>query len=104
LDEGDKSAVAQVVANLRSFAHDLNNSLAVLMGFAQLLILDANCQGNIRNDVEKLYSELKRVIQVVEKFHAYALSLYGLPKRDQVSGATLQQAPESKTCNLRYES
>ncbi len=84
LNECEKSAVVEVAANLRAFAHDLNNPLAVLMGFTQLLILNANCQGKIRNDVEKLYSELKRVIQVVERLHGYALSLYEKPQASQM--------------------
>jgi nitrogen-specific signal transduction histidine kinase len=66
----------EVAANLRAFSHELNNPLAVIMGFTQLLVLNPNCQGNTRKDIEKIYSELKRVIQVVEKLHEYALSLY----------------------------
>jgi PAS domain S-box-containing protein len=76
LDESDKSAVADIAATLRAFAHDLNNPLAVIMGFTQLLILNTGCQGKIRADIEKLYSELKRVNQVVERLHDYAISLY----------------------------
>ncbi len=91
-DEGDSSAVAEVAVNLRAFAHDLNNPLAVMMGLAQLLILNANCQGKIRGDVEKLYSELKRIIQVVERLHAYALSLYGKPQAAQTPAIPAQRA------------
>jgi nitrogen-specific signal transduction histidine kinase len=87
LDECERSAVAQIGANLRGFAHDLNNPLAVIMGFAQLLILNADCQGEIRSDIEKVYSELKRVTQVVERLHRYALSLHTKPQQDQTSRA-----------------
>jgi PAS domain S-box-containing protein len=80
LDESERSAVAEVSTTLRKFAHDLNNPLAVMMGFAQLLILNQNCQGNVRKDMEKLYSELKRVIQAVEGLHEYAISLNGKPQ------------------------
>jgi PAS domain S-box-containing protein len=86
LNEYESSAVGEIAANLRSFAHDLNNPLAVIMGFTQLLILNAGCQGKVRTDIEKLYSELKRVIQVVERLHGYAISLYEKPQ--------LEQAPE----------
>ncbi len=75
LDNCEDSGLAEVARNLRRFAHDLNNPLAVIMGFTQLLILNANCQGEIKNDIEKLYSELRRVIQVVERLHKYAISL-----------------------------
>jgi PAS domain S-box-containing protein len=87
LDESESSAVAEVATTLRTFAHDLNNPLAVMMGFAQLLILNQNCQGNVRKDMEKLYSELKRVIQVVESLHEYALSLSEKPNVNQKSNA-----------------
>jgi signal transduction histidine kinase len=68
--------MADIAIDLRAFAHDLNNPLAVTMGFTQLLILNANCQGNIRADIEKLYIELQRVGNVVEQLHQYAISLY----------------------------
>jgi PAS domain S-box-containing protein len=89
LDERENSAVAEISTALRTFAHDLNNPLAVMMGFAQLLILNQNCQGNIRKDIEKLYSELKRVIQVVEKLHEYALSLGEKTHANQESNAAV---------------
>jgi PAS domain S-box-containing protein len=82
LDKCDNSVVAEVAGNLRTFAHDLNNPLAVMMGFTQLLILNTNCQGKVRSDIDKLYSELKRVIQVVEKLHGYAVSLYDRLRQD----------------------
>jgi PAS domain S-box-containing protein len=87
LEESDKSAVSDIASNLRAYAHDLNNPLAVIMGFTQLLILNTGCQGKIRTDIEKLYSELKRVSQVVEKLHGYAISLY-----DQSSPAHEEEA------------
>ena len=65
----DDSAVSEVASRLRAFAHDLNNPLAVVMGFTQLLVINSNCQGTMRTDVEKLYSELKRVVQIVEQLH-----------------------------------
>jgi PAS domain S-box-containing protein len=76
LSEADRSAVADIATNLRAFTHDLNNPLAVIMGFTQLLILNTGCPGKIRTDIEKLYSELQRLHQVVERLHDYAISLY----------------------------
>src|SRR5512145_1065556 len=55
LSESDRSAVADIAANLRAYAHDLNNLLAVIMGFTQLLILNTSFQVKIRADIEKLY-------------------------------------------------
>jgi PAS domain S-box-containing protein len=89
LDESENSAVAEIATTLRAFAHEMNNPLAVMMGFSQLIVLNQSCQGNIRNDMEKLYSELKRVIQVVERLHEYAHSLSENRHVTQKSGAAI---------------
>ncbi len=73
----------EIAGKLRTFSHDLNNPLAVMMGFAQLLILNPNCQGTVRKDIEKLYSELKRVILVVDNLHSYAMSMYEKPEKEK---------------------
>lgn len=77
VDACENAAVADIAANLRSFAHDLNNPLAVLMGFTQLLVMDEGCTGRIREDIEKLFSEMKSLIRIVERLHGYAVSLQG---------------------------
>jgi PAS domain S-box-containing protein len=92
LSESDNSAVADIASTLRAFAHDLNNPLAVIMGFTQLLILNTDCQGKIRSDIDKLYSELKRVNQVVERLHEYAISLYEKRQSSQETDAAKQSA------------
>ncbi len=74
-DASEQIAVREVAGKLRTFAHELNNPLAVMMGFTQLILLNAQCNGKVRADMDKLFSELKRVIQVVERLHGYALSL-----------------------------
>jgi signal transduction histidine kinase len=86
LDESANTVAAEIAGKLRTFSHDLNNPLAVMMGFAQLIILNPNCQGAVRKDVEKMYSELRRVIQVVENLHNYAMSMYEKPHKEAVSG------------------
>jgi PAS domain S-box-containing protein len=67
--------IAEISCRLRAFAHELNNPLAVVMGITQLMLLNPQCQGRVRIDMDKLFSEMKRVIQVVEKLHGYAISL-----------------------------
>jgi hypothetical protein len=52
--------------------------------------LNTGCQGRIRTDIEKLYSELKRVNQVVERLHGYAISLYDKRQPEQETTATAQ--------------
>lgn len=71
----EDAALEEVAAKLRSFAHEINNPLAVIMGFAQLLILNENCPGKVRSDIEKIFYELKQVIHLVDKLHAYAIAL-----------------------------
>ncbi len=68
-----------LAANLRRISHELNNPLAVMMGFAQLILLNTRCEGQIRADMEKLYAELKCVIQVVDQLHSYAIALQEEP-------------------------
>ena len=80
----EDSIAADTAAKLRLIAHDLNNPLAVIMGYAQLLILDENCPGKIRTDIEKLYSELQRIIPVVERLRCCAISLCGTTAANQI--------------------
>ena len=80
MNAGDNAAVADIAASLRAFVHDLNNPLAVIMGFAQLLELNSNCKGKVRADIEKLSEELKNVVHIVERLHGYAISLDDKPK------------------------
>lgn len=69
---------------LRGIAHDLNNPLAVLMGFAQLLTLNTNCPVTIQADIERVLTELKRMALVVERLHDYAMSLDEKSRRDRI--------------------
>lgn len=71
--------VPDLAVNLRRISHELNNPLAVMMGFAQLILLNTRCEGQIRSDMEKLYAELKCVIQVVDQLHSYAIGLQEEP-------------------------
>ncbi len=76
---GNAGPLREVGAYLRQISHDLNNPLAVLMGFTQLILLDPQCKGKMRADVERLFAEVKRVTQMVEKLHSYARSLQEQP-------------------------
>jgi signal transduction histidine kinase len=69
------SASGEVGAHLRSIVHELNNPLAVMMGFAQLAILNTKCPQDVRSGIETIYSELQRVAQIVERLHHYGISL-----------------------------
>jgi len=71
----DRTALEQVGSRLRILAHEINNPLAVIMGFTQLIMLNGNCSGKIRTDMEKLSSEVGRLIQIAERLHSYARTL-----------------------------
>jgi signal transduction histidine kinase len=88
--KNDNLTATEIAAKLRIIAHDLSNPLAVMMGFTQLLILDENCPGKIRMDLEKLYSELQRVIQVVDRLRGYAISLYGKTENPNSPGMAIK--------------
>jgi PAS domain S-box-containing protein len=88
----ENPVLTEVAANLRTFAHELNNPLAVIMGFTQLLVSDTDCQGRIRADIEKIYSELKRVVQAVERMHDYTLSLCEQQEGDREPEFTVRRA------------
>ncbi len=73
--EGEGALRGEVGKELRTLVHELNNPLAVMMGFTQLILLNNRCDGKVRDDLDKIYSEMKRVARAVEKLHTYALSL-----------------------------
>jgi len=72
---GEAVLRCEVGKELRTLVHELNNPLAVMMGFTQLILLNNRCDGTVRADLDKVYSEMKRVARAVEKLHSYALSL-----------------------------
>jgi PAS domain S-box-containing protein len=74
-DSEEAGLLQEVGVQLRMLSHEMNNPLAVIMGFMQLVMLSPQCAGKLRTDMEKINSEMTRVVQVVEKLHQYALSL-----------------------------
>ncbi len=83
------AGISEISCRMRAFAHELNNPLAVVMGITQLMLLNPQCQGRLHSDMDKLFSEMKRIIQVVERLHSYAISLQEnhIKGRGQGSGA-----------------
>jgi hypothetical protein len=45
------------------------------MGFTQLMLLDERWDGKARADLDRIYTEVKRVATGVERLHSLALSL-----------------------------
>ncbi len=79
----------EIGSRLREFAHQLNNPLAVVLGFAQLIMVSPQCAGSVRVDMEKLYSEMRRLVAIVQRLHEYAVSL--------------QEPTRPKTCSALVE-
>jgi signal transduction histidine kinase len=74
----------EIGGKLREFAHQLNNPLAVVLGFTQLIMLSPQCVGNIRTDMEKVFTEMRRLVDVVHSLHLYAVGLQESPHKDRV--------------------
>jgi len=74
-----RAALQEAGARLRTLSHEMNNPLAVMMGFMQLILLNPQCAGKVRDDMERLFSEMNRVVNVLERLHHYALSLQEEP-------------------------
>jgi PAS domain S-box-containing protein len=74
----------EIGARLREFAHQLNNPLAVVLGFTQLIMTSPQCTGTMQGDMEKLYSEMRRLVEVVQRLHKYAFSLQESARHEDV--------------------
>ncbi len=84
LSRDERTALQETGARLRMLSHEMNNPLAVMMGFIQLILLNPQCAGKVRADMETLLSEMDRVVHVVERLHKYALSLQEEPPSDML--------------------
>jgi PAS domain S-box-containing protein len=71
----DQEVLDGIGQKLRSISHEMNNPLAVSMGFLQLLMLNEQCTGRVRIDLERIYSGMGRLVTAVERLHKYAQSL-----------------------------
>jgi signal transduction histidine kinase len=74
----------EIGGKLRDFAHQLNNPLAVVLGFTQLIMLSPQCVGGIRADMERLFTEMRRLVDVVHSLHLYAVGLQEPRRQGQV--------------------
>jgi len=73
--EAGGESVLEDGARLRTLLHELNNPLAAVMGFSQLVMMDKSCEGALRSYMEKLFAEVLRMTEIVEELRSYAISL-----------------------------
>lgn len=75
-----EGGLLQTASRLRSLAHRMNNPLAVMMGFAQLLLMEMPETDPDREYVARMHAEMKRLAEAVEALRDYALSLEPVPE------------------------
>lgn len=62
--------LAQIVELVRKTRHDANNPLTAALGHVQLLLEDPAMQeGDIRESLEVVESELRRLIQILRRLN-----------------------------------
>ena len=73
--DASDSLSAQIGHHIRKLVHQMNNSLAIIMGSTQLLAMNSRSAEKMQSDIEKIYSEIGRMALVVESLQEYARSL-----------------------------
>jgi len=53
-------------------AHELNNPLTTVMGYAQLLVDSKDVPGHVKSDLDKIYQESQRAAKIVQNLLSFA--------------------------------
>lgn len=66
---GRLAAVGELAAGV---AHELNNPLAAIQGFAQLVVTRDDLDGTLRDDVETIYEQAQRATKITDNLLSFA--------------------------------
>jgi len=69
VQSGKLSAIGQLIAGV---AHELNNPLTAVMGYAQLLETTEEVDESIRSDLSKIYMQAQRAAKIVQNLLTFA--------------------------------
>lgn len=74
------SKLASIGELAAGVAHEINNPLTAITGFAQLLMVESELPANVKNDVEKIYVQSQRAARIVQNLLTFSRS-YSLEKK-----------------------
>ena len=66
---GKLASIGELAAGI---AHEINNPLTVVTGYAQLLLENKNIPESMANDLQKIYDESQRVVKIIQNLMRFA--------------------------------